>query len=154
SSTYHAPKSERQFMFVGEGSKRKVATVPCKNVVRLVKVAWPYWLSAMFSFDWKGCTHAPKEKRWRPRVHEILSSKVKRLRWMERLLPLLLPARPTCACGFEAALPPTTTAPTGCPNRKPGTFSAGVPGVGKPVKKYPARENPKRAVFRRLEEKT
>ena len=33
------------------------------------------------------------------------------------------------------ALPPTTTAPTGWPNKKPGTVAAGVPGVGSPVKK-------------------
>jgi hypothetical protein len=32
--------------------------------------------------------------------------------------------------------------------------AAGVPGVGSPVKKYPARENPKRAVFTTLREKT
>src|SRR5467141_1070839 len=49
---------------------------------------------------------------------------------MRRLLPLLLPARPSCAWGFEAVLPPTTTAPTGRPRRKPGTVAAGVPGVG------------------------
>ena len=54
---------------------------------------------------------------------------------MRRLLPLLLPAKPMDACGFDAALPPTTTAPTGFPNKKPGTVAAGVPGVGAPVKK-------------------
>ena len=47
---------------------------------------------------------------------------------MGRLLPLLLPARPICACGFEAALPPTTTAPTGRPARKPGTRGGGRAG--------------------------
>ena len=73
---------------------------------------------------------------------------------MVRLLPLLLPASPTCACGLEAALPPTTTAPTGFPSRNPGTSAAGVPGVGSPVKKYPAREKPKRATFSSLGEKT
>src|ERR1700688_4685275 len=66
---------------------------------------------------------------------------------MCRLLPLLLPARPIEACGFDAALPPTTTAPTGCPSRNPGTLACGVPGVGSPVKKYPARENPNLPTF-------
>src|SRR5262249_62370430 len=73
---------------------------------------------------------------------------------MVKLLPLLLPASPTCAVGLEAVLPPTTTAPTCRPERKPGTLAAGVPGVGSPVKKYPAREKPKRAVFRSDGEKT
>src|SRR5215470_2979335 len=73
---------------------------------------------------------------------------------MLRLLPLLLPARPMLACGFEAALPPTTTAPTGRPARNPGTDAAGVPGVGSPVKKYAAREKPNRAVFTIVGEKT
>ncbi len=53
SSAYQAPKSERQFISVGEGSKRKVLIVPFRKLVRLVKVAWPYWLRAMFSLDWK-----------------------------------------------------------------------------------------------------
>src|SRR5258705_6605277 len=73
---------------------------------------------------------------------------------MVRLLPLLLPARPSCACGLEAVLPPTTTAPTGRPRRNPGTPVAGVPGAGSPVKKYPAREKPNRAVLRNEGEKT
>ena len=64
---------------------------------------------------------------------------------MCRLLPLLLPASPSCACGLDAWLPPTTTAPTGRPEINPATDAAGVPGVGSPVKKYPARENPNRA---------
>src|SRR5580693_6365240 len=73
---------------------------------------------------------------------------------MGRLLPLLLPAKPIEAWGLEAALPPTTTAPTGSPTRNPGTVAAGVPGVGSPRKKYPAREYPIRAVFNQLDEKT
>ncbi len=73
---------------------------------------------------------------------------------MCRLLPLLLPAKPNCACGFDAWLPPTTTAPTGFPAINPGTMAAGLPGVGSPVKKYPARENPARAVFTTFDEKT
>src|SRR5260221_3091524 len=73
---------------------------------------------------------------------------------MGRLLPLLLPASPNVAAGFDAALPPTTTAPTACPSRNPGTFAAGVPGVGSPEKKYPARENPNRILFSREAEKT
>ena len=73
---------------------------------------------------------------------------------MCRLLPLLLPASPSCACGLDAWLPPTTTAPTGSPARKPGTLAAGVPGVGSPVKKYPAREKPKRAVLSSVGENT
>ena len=40
------------------------------------------------------------------------------------------------------------------PARKPGTLAAGVPGVGSPVKKYPAREKPKRAVLSSAGEKT
>ncbi len=51
SSAWNAAKSERQLSGVGEGSKRKVPTVPLRNWVRLVKVAWPNWLSAMFSLD-------------------------------------------------------------------------------------------------------
>src|SRR5271168_2230813 len=73
---------------------------------------------------------------------------------MCRLLPLLLPANPIDACGFEAALPPTTTAPTGSPSRNPGTVAAGVPGVGSPAKKYPAREYPNRDTFSREGENT
>ncbi len=47
---------------------------------------------------------------------------------MLRLLPLLLPARPMLACGFEAALPPTTAAPTGRPARKSGNGGGGSAG--------------------------
>ena len=46
-----------------------------------------------------------------------------------------LPAWPIAAWGLDAALPPTTAAPTGNPARKPGTLAAGVPGVGSPAKK-------------------
>src|SRR6516162_6554107 len=53
-----------------------------------------------------------------------------------------------------AVRPTTSTAPTGFPSRNPGTSDAGVPGVGSPVKKYPAREKPKRATFSRVGEKT
>src|SRR5260370_28405645 len=73
---------------------------------------------------------------------------------MRKLLPLLLPASPREACGMDAALPPTTTAPTGRPTRKPGTLAAGVPGAGSPVKKQPAREKPKRAVLSMVGENT
>src|SRR3984893_503054 len=82
------------------------------------------------------------------------SSYVYRFRAILKLLPLLLPASPSCACGLDAALPPTTTAPTGSPTRNPGTLAAGVPGVGSPVKKYAARENPILAVFTNDGEKT
>ena len=41
----------------------------------------------------------------------------------------------------------------GSPDKKPGTLAAGVPGVGSPVKKYAARENPTCAVFTMLGEK-
>ena len=51
------------------------------------------------------------------------SSKVNKLRATRRLLPLLLPASPTCACGLEAALPPTTTAPTGSSRQESGNTS-------------------------------
>ena len=40
-----------------------------------------------------------------------------------------------------------------CPTN-PGTLAAGVPAVGSPVKKYPARENPTRAVLTTLGENT
>ena len=48
---YQAPKTERQFISVGEGSKRKLEMLPCKKICTLVNVAWPNWLSAMVSFD-------------------------------------------------------------------------------------------------------
>ena len=37
--------------------------------------------------------------------------------------------------------------------QKSGTCAAGVPGVGSPVKKYPAREKPMRAVLRNVRRK-
>src|SRR3977135_1010853 len=67
---------------------------------------------------------------------------------------LFLPASPSCACGLDAALPPTTTAPTGSPTRNPGTLAAGVPGGRAPAKKEPARENPTLAVLTNDGEKT
>src|SRR6185369_3991413 len=103
--------------------------------------------------DWNGWNQAPTLNWCRPLVRISRSSKVNRFLAMVRLLPLLLPANPICAWGFEAALPPTTTAPTGRPNKNPGTLAAGVPGVGSPVKKYPARENPTRATFTVADEK-
>src|SRR5579862_7476589 len=66
---------------------------------------------------------------------------------MCRLLPLLAPARPIDPGAFDAALPPTERAPSGSPAIRPGKEAAGVPGVGSPVKKYPAREKPIRAVL-------
>src|SRR5271155_3154261 len=108
----------------------------------------------MVSFEWKLLNHAPKLHWCLPCDQVTRSSYVNRFRAIGRLLSLLLPARPTCACGFDAALPPTTTAPTGSPARKPGTPAAGVPGVGSPVKKYPAREKPNRAVFTSVGENT
>ncbi len=48
---------------------------------------------------------------------------------------LLLPAKLICAAGLDAALPPTTIAPTGLPSRKPASEAAGVSVVGSPVKK-------------------
>ena len=33
--------------------------VPCRKVCKLVNVAWPYWLSARFSFDRSRWNQAP-----------------------------------------------------------------------------------------------
>ncbi len=46
------------------------------------------------------------------------------------MLPLLLPARLNWAVGFDAALPPTTTAPSGSPCRPSGRPAAGSPRGG------------------------
>ena len=62
----------------------------------------------------------------RPRVIVTRSSNVYRLRTIVRLLPLLLPARPSWVAGFDAALPPTTIAPIGFPTTKLGAVAAGV----------------------------
>ena len=51
--------SDRQPSGVGVGSYSSVATVPCRNVCRLVKVACPYWLSASISFDCSRWNQAP-----------------------------------------------------------------------------------------------
>src|SRR5579859_3631834 len=133
SSTCHAPRSERQPSGVGAGSNRKLPALPFRKVVRLANVAWPNWLSARFSLDWRRWNHAPALIRWRPSVRVMISSKVNRLRAISRLLPLLLPARLNWAAGFDAADPPITTAPMGRPARKLGAPAAGVEGVGSPV---------------------
>src|ERR1700730_8263130 len=81
-------------------------------------------------------------------------SYVYKFRAILKFLPWLLPASPSCAGGLDAALPPTTTAPTGSPTRNPSTLLAGVPGGTSPVQKKPAREKPTVAAFTKDGEKT
>ena len=136
SCAYSAPNSERQFISVGAGSYRKLLVVPCEKRLqagegRLAVLAQRDGFVRLELLD--PCAEAELVRAVRPGSPGL--RRCRRLRAMVRLLPLLLPARPICACGFEAALPPTTTAPTWCPVRKPGTLAAGVPGVGSPVKK-------------------
>ena len=42
SSAYHAPKSDRQFISVGEGSQRKLESDPARKFDKLENVACPY----------------------------------------------------------------------------------------------------------------
>ncbi len=44
--------------------------MPARKFGSPVNVSWPYWLSAMISFDWNGCSHTPTRHCCRPFVSD------------------------------------------------------------------------------------
>ncbi len=94
--------------------------LPWRKVVRVLKLAWPYWSCARLSFDSSSCVQPPASICWRPWVQKMWSSKVKRLRVVALLEPTLAPAVVMVDAPLEAVEPEMTTAPVGLPGRKVG----------------------------------
>ena len=129
SSAYQAPNNERQFISVG-GDRTEMS----RSSLQESRQAGERGLSELAERD-----RFIRLESLKPRSKsELMASARQRDAVLEgeeiarnvRSLPLLLPARPTCACGFDAALPPTTTAPTGMSQQESGNSCRRSAGRG------------------------
>jgi len=118
SCAYHAPAASANSSPVGDGSNKKLEIVPFKNVCRLVNVVVQTGSAQLFrSIEIAGTTRQ-LQVDCGPRVSVTWSSTYIDFARCSGASVICFPARPSCACGSDAALPPTTTAP---PDVRSGT---------------------------------